>query len=67
VFSSGALARCPGGVELKVMCSFSLLLRLVFWLSVFAFVVGVALGGTPGIAPPDRVAPVVTIHGEEAS
>ncbi|WP_297549873.1 hypothetical protein [Amycolatopsis sp.] len=52
---------------MKVMCSFSLLLRLVFWLSVFAFVVGVALGGTPGIAPPDRVAPVVTIHGEEAS
>jgi hypothetical protein len=50
---------------MKITCSFSLLVRLLFWLSVFTFVVGVALGGTQGQPPLNGLVPVVGTHGEE--
>lgn len=50
---------------MKVMCSFSLLLRLAFWLWVVALTAGLLLGSVSGTAPADPVAPVVTTPGEE--
>jgi hypothetical protein len=54
------------GVEMKVVCSFSLLLRLAFWLTAVALVAGVALGQPGDTAPPTPdTTPVVVAHGEE--
>ena len=50
---------------MKVMCSFSLLLRLAFWLGVVALFIGLLLGSAPGTAPATPVEPVVATHGEE--
>jgi hypothetical protein len=50
---------------MKVVCSFSLLLRLAFWLAGAALVAGVALGHQEEPAPVERVTPVVVAHGEE--
>jgi hypothetical protein len=50
---------------MKVMCSFSLLLRLAFWLGVVALTIGVLLGSAQGTAPANPVDPVVATHGEE--
>lgn len=50
---------------MQVMCSFSLLLRLAFWLWVVALVIGVALGGAPGTAPANPGSPAVATHGKE--
>ena len=50
---------------MKVVCSFSLLLRLAFWLSVIALVTGAALGDRHGTASPGPIAPVVAAPGKE--
>ncbi|MFI5587437.1 hypothetical protein ACIA5G_20480 [Amycolatopsis sp. NPDC051758] len=51
---------------MKVVCSFSLLLRLAFWLTAVALVAGVALGQPGDTAPPTPdTTPVVVAHGEE--
>ncbi|MFI0798087.1 hypothetical protein SAMN04489729_1706 [Amycolatopsis lurida] len=50
---------------MKVMCSFSLLLRLAFWLWVVALVMGLVLGSAPGTAPANPVSPVVATDGKE--
>ncbi|GAB3577662.1 hypothetical protein GCM10027445_43680 [Amycolatopsis endophytica] len=54
---------------MKVECSFSLLLRLAFWLAVPAVVLGVLLGASlghqPEAAPGDGSASVVRSAGEE--
>lgn len=50
---------------MKVMCSFSLLLRLAFWLGVVALATGVLLGSVPQTAPANPDNPVVATHGEE--
>jgi hypothetical protein len=50
---------------MKVKCSFSLLLRLAFWLWVVAIVIGVVLGSAAGTAPANPVNPVVATYGEE--
>jgi hypothetical protein len=53
------------GVEMKVVCSFSLLLRLAFWLTAVALVAGVALGQPGDTAPPAPDTPVVVAHGDQ--
>ncbi|WP_158255855.1 hypothetical protein [Amycolatopsis sp. BJA-103] len=50
---------------MKVECSFSLLIRLAFWLWVVALVIGVALGSAMGTAPAPSVKTVVATHGKE--
>ncbi|MEV6909282.1 hypothetical protein [Amycolatopsis sp. NPDC051071] len=50
---------------MKVMCSFSLLLRLAFWLGMVALFTGLLLGSTQGTAPAIPVSPAVATHGEE--
>jgi hypothetical protein len=50
---------------MKVVCSFSLLLRLAFWLAGSALVAGVLLGHQEDTTPVERVTPVVAAHGEE--
>ncbi|WP_370967553.1 hypothetical protein [Amycolatopsis sp. cg9] len=51
---------------MKVVCSFSLLLRLAFRLTAAALVAGIALGHqpAPGTAP-QQLTPVVAAYGEE--
>jgi hypothetical protein len=46
---------------MKVVCSFSLLLRLAFWLSAVALVAGVALGQPGNSAPAEPRTPVVAV------
>ncbi|MEC3981397.1 hypothetical protein [Amycolatopsis sp. H20-H5] len=54
------------GVGMKVVCSFSLLLRMVFWVAAIVLVIGVSLGSSAGNAtPPGEVVPVVSVHGQE--
>jgi hypothetical protein len=65
VLPSAALARSVEGVEMKVVCSFSLLLRLALGLAGSALVAGVALSHPEDTAPVERVTPVVVAHGEE--
>ncbi|MFI7115970.1 hypothetical protein [Amycolatopsis sp. NPDC049868] len=50
---------------MTVKCSFSLLLRLAFWLWVVALFIGVALGSAQGTAPANPVSPVVATQGKE--
>lgn len=50
---------------MKVECSFSLLLRLAFWLWVVALFLGAVLGSAQGTAPANPVKPAVATHGEE--
>ncbi|NBH03694.1 hypothetical protein [Amycolatopsis sp. SID8362] len=51
---------------MKVVCSFSLLLRLAFWLTASALVAGVALGHQPDpVTAPQQLTPVVAAYGEE--
>ncbi|WP_370949034.1 hypothetical protein AB5J62_16190 [Amycolatopsis sp. cg5] len=50
---------------MKVMCSFSLLLRLAFWLSLFALTTGVVLGAGQVTAPAKPADPVATSHRKE--
>lgn len=50
---------------MKVMCSFSLLLRLAFWLSLFALTTGVVLGTTQDTAPVNPAGPGVSAHRKE--
>jgi hypothetical protein len=50
---------------MQVVCSFSLLLRLAFWLVAVALVAGVALGQHGDTTPAPSVTPVVAAHGEE--
>jgi hypothetical protein len=50
---------------MKVFCSFSLLLRLAFWLAGSALVAGLLLGHPEEQAPVERITPVVAVHGEE--
>ncbi|GAB3168654.1 hypothetical protein GCM10027258_95530 [Amycolatopsis stemonae] len=47
---------------MKVICSFSLLLRSAFWLVAVALVAGVALGGHEDTAPAPASTPVVVAH-----
>ncbi|MFD8496736.1 hypothetical protein [Amycolatopsis sp. NPDC059657] len=47
------------------MCSFSLLLRLAFWLSLFALTTGVVLGTTHDTAPAKPADPVAPVHRKE--
>ncbi|WP_410659428.1 hypothetical protein [Amycolatopsis sp. lyj-112] len=50
---------------MKVECSFSLLLRLAFWLGVVAIFIGAVLGSATGSAPANPVKTAVATHGEE--
>jgi hypothetical protein len=50
---------------MKVFCSFSLLLRLAFWLAGSALVAGLLLGHQDEPAPVERITPVAAAHGEE--
>ncbi|MEV5300946.1 hypothetical protein [Amycolatopsis methanolica] len=50
---------------MKVVCSFSLLLRIAFWLTVLAVVLGVSLGHRPAAAPVSHPVSVVGEAGEE--
>jgi hypothetical protein len=50
---------------MKVFCSFSLLLRLAFWLAGSALVAGLLLGHREETAPVERITPVAAAHGEE--
>jgi hypothetical protein len=47
------------GAEMKIVCSFSQLLRAGFWLTAVALVTGLALGGQDGPAPAHPRPPVV--------
>ncbi|HEY3471511.1 MAG TPA: hypothetical protein VGL47_40700 [Amycolatopsis sp.] len=47
---------------MKVICSFSQLLRVGFWLSAVALVAGVALGQQGDPAPAEPGTPVVAAH-----
>jgi hypothetical protein len=47
---------------MKVICSFSLLVRLAFWLTAVALVAGVALGQPGDPAPVEPRTPVVAAH-----
>lgn len=47
---------------MKVICSFSLLLRLAFWLVAVALVAGVSLGQHGDAAPAPQDTPVVAAH-----
>ncbi|QWF83007.1 hypothetical protein HUW46_06446 [Amycolatopsis sp. CA-230715] len=50
---------------MTVTCSFSLLLRLLLWLSVSALLAGVLLAAAPTPAPEVKSRSVVRTHGEE--
>ncbi|MFJ1761200.1 hypothetical protein ACIOD2_12835 [Amycolatopsis sp. NPDC088138] len=50
---------------MKVFCSFSLLLRLAFWVAGTALVAGLLLGHQEEPVPAERVTTVVAAHGEE--
>jgi hypothetical protein len=49
---------------MQVVCSLSQLLRLAFWLTAVALVIGVALGGPGDPAPAPEPTPVVVAHVE---
>ncbi|SDW33650.1 hypothetical protein SAMN05421504_101300 [Amycolatopsis xylanica] len=50
---------------MKILCSFSLLLRFAFWLSLCALTTGVVLGTTHGTAPAKPADAVVPAHRKE--